>query len=227
MKSTRSAVIGFLFFGLLASSSAQAGVKLAQKIQTSKEVFRELLDTPDKKVPRELLERARCIVVIPGVIKGALGWGGKHGRGIVSCRSSLDTPGEWSAPVFVRVSGGSFGFQVGAQATDVVLFLMSEASIRSLLKSQFMIGGDVTVAAGPLGRSAELGTDVRLRAEIYSYAKSRGFFAGVSIEGARLAPHDKSNRRYYGEQISPREVLVEQAAIKMPREARSFVAALP
>ncbi len=203
---------------------AEASARLAQKMQTAEVVYEELLETPDKRVPEELLEKARCVAVIPGVIKGALGWGGRHGRGVLACRNS---GGAWSAPVFVRLSGGSFGFQVGAQATDLVLFLMSEASVKSLLKSKFTVGGDISVAAGPLGRSAELATDARLRAEIYSYAKSRGLFAGVALEGARLAPHDKSNRRYYGERIDPRAVLLEHAEIALPPEARSFRRALP
>ncbi len=206
------------------SSPAGADARLAQKIQTSEEVLRELLATPDHEVPDELLKRARCVAVMPGVVKGAFGWGGKHGRGVLSCR---DGEQGWSAPVFVRISGGSFGFQIGAQAADVVLFLMSDRSMKSLLKSQFTLGGDVSVAAGPLGRSAEASTDARLKAEIYSYAKSRGLFAGVSIEGSRLAPHDKSMTRYYGRPLDARAILIEHEMPELPSEARSFLAALP
>ncbi|MFQ5525309.1 MAG: lipid-binding SYLF domain-containing protein [Thermoanaerobaculia bacterium] len=227
MKSMYRAVIGALVavcLGAVVATPAVGDARLAQKVRTSEEVFQELLSSPDREVPEELLERARCVAVLPGVVKGAFGWGGKHGRGVLSCRNEA---GEWSAPVFVRVSGGSFGFQVGVQAADLVLFMMSERSIRSLLKSKFTLGGDVNVAAGPLGRSAEAATDARFRAEIYSYAKARGFFAGVSVEGARLAPHRKSMTRYYGQPLDARAVLVDHEMPELPSEAKSFLAALP
>lgn len=213
-----------LALAFAAPPSASADARLAQKVQTAEDVFRELMALPDREVPEELLERARCVAVMPGVVKGAFGWGGKHGRGVLSCRS--DEHG-WSAPVFVRISGGSFGFQIGAQAADVVLFLMSERSVKSLLKSKFTLGGDVGVAAGPLGRSAEASTDARLKAEIYSYAKTRGLFAGISLEGSRLAPHKKSMNRYYGRPLDARAVLLDHEMPELPSEARSFLAALP
>lgn len=203
---------------------AMADARLAQKVQTAEDVFRELLATPDHEVPDELLKRARCVAVMPGVVKGAFGWGGKHGRGVLSCR---DDEHGWSAPVFVRISGGSFGFQIGAQAADVVLFLMSKRSVDSLLKSKFTLGGDVSVAAGPIGRSAEASTDARLKAEIYSYAKTRGLFAGISLEGSRLAPHKKSMIRYYGRPVDARSVLIDHEMPELPSEAKSFLAALP
>lgn len=213
-----------LVVALLTVPAAFADERLAHKVRMAEEVFTELLETRDREVPKELLARARCVAVLPGVIKGAFGWGGKHGRGVLSCRND---EGSWSAPAFVRISGGSFGFQVGAQATDVVLFLMSERSVTSLLKSKFTLGGDVTVAAGPLGRSAEAATDARFRAEIYSYAKSRGLFAGISVEGARLAPHKKSIARYYGTSIPARNLLLEHEMPELPAEAQSLLAALP
>lgn len=220
-----SAALVVAILGALAvSGPASADARLAQKMRTSEEVLGELLATPDHEVPDELLKRARCIAVLPGVVKGAFGWGGKHGRGVLACR---DAGEGWSAPVFVRISGGSFGFQIGVQAADVVLFLMSERSVKSLLRSQFTLGGDVSVAAGPLGRSAEASTDARLKAEIYSYAKSRGLFAGISVEGSRLAPHEKSNTRYYGRPLDARAVLVDHEMPELPSEARSFLAALP
>lgn len=215
-----------LFFAIAAAGAAPAGAdaRLAQKVQTAEDVFRELMATPDHEVPDELLKRARCVAVMPGVVKGAFGWGGKHGRGVLSCR---DDEHGWSAPVFVRISGGSFGFQIGAQAADVVLFLMSERSVTSLLKSKFTLGGDVSVAAGPIGRSAEASTDARFKAEIYSYAKTRGFFAGISLEGSRLAPHKNSMTRYYGRPVDARAVLIDHEMPELPSEAKSFLAALP
>ena len=224
MSRSNQILAGLVALFALGAAVAHADERLANKMRMSRVVFEELLDSPDREVPEELLEHARCVAVLPGVIKGAFGWGGKHGRGVLSCR---DAEGNWSAPAFVRISGGSFGFQIGAQAADVVLFLMSERSVRSLLKSQFTLGGDVAVAAGPLGRSAEAATDARFRAEIYSYAKTRGLFAGVSVEGARLAPHKKSIARYYGNPIPARSLLLEHERPELPSEAVSFLEALP
>lgn len=217
-------ILILLSLAVSAAAPVLADARLAQKIQTAEDVLRELLATPDHEVPDELLSRARCVAVMPGVVKGAFGWGGKHGRGILSCRNDQK---QWSAPVFVRISGGSFGFQIGAQAADVVLFLMSERSVKSLLKSKFTLGGDVSVAAGPLGRSAEASTDARLKAEIYSYAKTRGLFAGISLEGSRLAPHRKSMVRYYGRPLDATALLIDHEMPDLPSEAKSFLAALP
>ena len=136
-----------------------ARMPLDEKVRLATEVYRELLEVPEEEVPQELLKASSCIAIIPGVIKGAFGWGGRHGRGVLSCRRA---GGTWSPLVFVSLSGGSFGLQIGAQSTDIVLFIMSERSVRSLLKSKFTLGGDLSVAAGPLGRSAEMGTDLRL-----------------------------------------------------------------
>ncbi len=219
-----AALVVMFVVAFTSGSPAMAAARLAQKIQTAEDVLRDLLATPDHQVPEELLEKARCVAILPGVIKGAFGWGGKHGRGVLSCRGGEHG---WSAPVFVRISGGSFGFQIGVQSADVVLFLMSERSMKSLLKSQFTLGGDVSVAAGPLGRSAEASTDARFQAEIYSYAKTRGLFAGISVEGSRLAPHRKSMIRYYGRPLSARALLIDHEMPELPSEARSFLAALP
>lgn len=202
---------------------AAAKVPPHEKVRIATEVYKELLEVPEREVPRELLQEAKCVAIIPGVIKGAFGWGGRHGRGVLTCRSNA---GSWSPPIFVTLSGASFGLQVGAQSTDIVLFFMSERSVRSLLKSKFTLGGDVSVAAGPLGRSAELGTDIRLRAEIYSYAKSRGLFAGMSVEGARLAPKQELIDRYYGERVWPDEVLFGRGVSNLPAESRRLIEAL-
>jgi lipid-binding SYLF domain-containing protein len=207
----------------LSVGATAAKMPLDEKVRLAKEVYKELFEVEDKEVPEALLDEASCIAIIPGVIKGALGWGGRHGRGVLTCRNQ----GGWSAPIFVTLSGGSFGLQVGAQSTDVVLFFVNERSVRSLLTTKFTLGGDMSLAAGPIGRRAELGTDLRLRAEIYSYAKSRGLFAGVSVEGARLAPHQKSINRYYGRRLWPEEVLFEDAVKEPPAEVRGLLEALP
>jgi lipid-binding SYLF domain-containing protein len=195
-----------------------------RKVDTALQVYRELIDLPEKKVPRSLLDDARCVAVIPNVIKGAFVWGGRHGRGIMSCR---DQAGQWSPLIFVKLSGGSFGFQIGGASADLVLFFMTERGAKSLIKSKFVLGGDGAVAAGPLGRTAEIATDIRLSAEIYTYAKTRGIFAGISVEGARLAPDKKWIERYYGDRAWPDDILFEQQAPSSPPESARFLAALP
>lgn len=198
--------------------------RFARKLERARDVYEELLEMPDRKVPAHLLKDAECIAIIPAVIKGALGWGGRHGRGVLSCRGRR---GKWSPPVFVKISGGSFGLQIGGESTDYVLFFMTEHSIESLLKSKFILGGDVSVAAGGLGRSAGGATDARLNAEIIAYAKSRGLFAGAALEGARLAADEKAIREYYGRHLDVRDVLFEHEVPRLPREAKALIAALP
>ncbi|MDH3253944.1 MAG: lipid-binding SYLF domain-containing protein [Acidobacteriota bacterium] len=222
-RSIALAVVVFTAASLSLAERAAAKVPPDEKVRIAAEVYEELLNVPEREVPRELVQEAKCVAIIPGVIKGAFGWGGRHGRGVLTCRTSA---GSWSPPIFVTLSGASFGLQIGAQSTDIVLFFMSERSVRSLLKSKFTLGGDVSVAAGPLGRSAELGTDIRLRAEIYSYAKSRGLFAGMSVEGARLAPKQELIDKYYGERIWPDEVLFGRGVSNVPVESRRLIEAL-
>ena len=218
-------VVGALIAMVAVSAGlAAARMPLDEKVRLATDVYKELLEVPEREVPQELLKQSTCIAIIPSVIKGAFGWGGRHGRGVLTCR---DDDGSWSPPIFVTLSGGSFGLQIGAQSTDIVLFFMNERSVRSLLKSKFTLGGDLSVAAGPVGRSAELGTDLRLRAEIYSYAKSRGLFAGMAVEGARLAPHMKSINKYYGERLWPEEVLFGTERPELPPESTSLIEALP
>jgi lipid-binding SYLF domain-containing protein len=225
MKKSVVLIVGMLVVSTVVfARPGSARMPLDEKVRMAAEVYQDLFEVPEKEVPRELLKASSCVAIIPGVIKGAFGWGGRHGRGVLSCRAA---GGSWSPLVFVSLSGGSFGLQIGAQSTDIVLFIMSERSARSLLKSKFTLGGDLSVAAGPLGRSAEIGTDLHLRAEIYSYAKSRGLFAGMSVEGARLAPHKKSMDRYYGERISPEDVLFGNPELNVPPESRRLIEALP
>jgi len=201
-----------------------APAKLVRKLEVARQVYTELMEVPDRAAPRYLRDQARCIAVIPRLYKGAFGIGGRHGRGVLSCKNQN---GDWSPPSFVQISGGSIGFQVGFQASDVVLFFMTEGSVLSLLETEITLGGDASVAAGPLGRSAEATTDLKLRSEIFAYAKSKGLFAGVSIEGARLGPDRKANRRYYGQPIPAKTILFGQRVTEVPPEARAFLAVLP
>jgi lipid-binding SYLF domain-containing protein len=199
--------------------------KYGERLIEAKQVFQELLSTPDRNVPEELLENAKCIVVIPDMVKGAIGFGARWGKGVMSCRNGQ---GGWSPPIFVSLKGGSWGLQIGAEKTDLVLFFMTVRGAKSLVtSSKFTLGGKVSVAAGPLGRSGEAATDLKLNAEIYSYAKSKGLFAGISLEGARLAPEKKANDAYYGAPVSSADILFHHKAPVVRAEAREFIGALP
>ena len=224
-------LIGFATIVAIASLAPQslakedADTKLSERLLDAKAVYQELLSTPDRSVPQELQEKCKCIVVIPGMIKGALGFGARWGKGVMSCRNSQ---GGWSPPIFVSLKGGSWGLQIGAEKTDLVLFFMTERGARSLVtSSKFTLGGKVSVAAGPLGRSGEASTDLKLNAEIYSYAKSKGLFAGISLEGARLAPQKDANDEYYGKPIRVQDILFGHNPPVVRAEAKEFLAALP
>ncbi|TMQ57184.1 MAG: lipid-binding SYLF domain-containing protein [Candidatus Eisenbacteria bacterium] len=223
--------IGFAAFVALVSlappspAKEDADTKLGERLLEAKAVYQELLSTPDRSVPEQLQENCKCIVVIPGMIKGALGFGARWGKGVMSCRNGQ---GGWSPPIFVSLKGGSWGLQIGAEKTDLVLFFMTERGARSLVtSSKFTLGGKISVAAGPLGRSGEASTDLKLNAEIYSYAKSKGLFAGISLEGARLAPQKDANAEYYGKPIGAQDLLFGHNAPVVRAEAKEFLAALP
>ena len=219
-----AAMLPTFALALTLASPALGDPKLEQRVRTANDVYRELLKEPDRGVPQALLERCRCIAVIPHVIKGALGYGARYGRGVISCR---DSAGHWSPISFITLTGGSFGFQIGGESSDFVLFFMTDRGARSLISSKFTLGGKASVAAGPVGRSAEASTDIKLDAEIYSYAKAKGLFAGISLEGARLAPDENANARYYGAPASARSLLFGKHAPKSPPEAQEFLSALP
>ena len=199
--------------------------KLDQKLKDATAVYHELLSTPDRGVPEALLKGCRCIAVIPNVIKGAVVYGARYGTGVMTCR---DPGGKWSPPCFVSITGGSWGLQIGGESSDLVLFFMNERGARSLMTSSKMtLGGQASVAAGPFGRSAEASTDLKLNAEIYTYAKSKGLFAGLSIAGARLAADKKANAQYYGRPVSVKQLLFDKQAPRSPAEAEAFLTALP
>ena len=204
--------------------SARAADALSAKLTDARAVYQELLSAEDRGVPQALRDGCHCVAVIPHVLKGAIGIGGRYGRGVMSCR---DTSGRWSAPSFIKLTGGSFGFQIGGESTDLVLFFMTERGARSLIDSKFTLGAAAGVAAGPVGRSGEASTDIALKAEIYSYAKSKGAFAGLSLEGSRLAPDDSSNHTYYGPSVSAKKLLFEDAGAGGHKEAEAFRDVLP
>lgn len=195
----------------------------ARRLTRAAAVLAELRGLPDSTLPDRLFEDCTCIAVFPGVMKGAFGWGARLGRGVVSCRDSLN---RWSPPSFLTLTGGSFGLQFGLQSVDLVLFVMTPHGARSLIRSGFTLGGTGSVAAGPVGRSAEGATDIRLAAEIYSYARAKGLFAGISLEGARLNTDGRAVERFYGMNYTPETILFDQA-VPRPTPADTFLRALP
>ncbi|HSQ60018.1 MAG TPA: lipid-binding SYLF domain-containing protein [Acidobacteriota bacterium] len=196
----------------------------ARRLGDARAVFLEIRDMPDAEVPQPLLERCRCVAVFPGVVKGAFGIGGRRGHGVMSCR---DSAGVWSAPTFLTMTGGSFGFQIGVEKADVVLFFMSERGARSLVESKFTLGAKAGVSAGPVGRSAEAATDLKLDAEIYSYGRSKGAFAGISLEGAKVAADKSANERAYGRKIETKAILFGRPELPRSKATASFLDVLP
>lgn len=211
--------------GILAAAAHAAADAAAEtrRLARAATVVTELRTLPESTLPDRLFEDCTCIAVFPGVIKGAFGWGARLGRGVVSCRDSSD---RWSPPSFLTLTGGSFGLQFGLQSVDLVLFVMTPHGARSLIRSGFTLGGTGSVAAGPVGRSAEGSTDIRLAAEIYSYARAKGLFAGISLEGARLNTDGRAVERFYGMSYTPETILFDQA-VSRPAAADTFLRALP
>jgi SH3 domain-containing YSC84-like protein 1 len=180
------------------------------------QVFREIMQSPDKGIPHDLLGQAACVAVFPSVIKGGFIVGARYGRGVASCR----TASGWSAPAFFDLEGGSFGLQIGAQATDLVMLFMNEGGMKSLLSDRFELGGDASVAAGPVGRQVGAGTDLKLDAQILSYSRSRGLFAGLELKGAVIRPDKKDMEDAYGPSVTAGEVL--RGGIKAARPLLVF-----
>ncbi len=192
-----------------------AGVLHAQsdvdkRLDAAATVFSEVMQTPDKAIPQELIDRAQCIVVIPGMKGGAFIFGAKYGKGFLSCRKKSGTG--WTAPGSVRIEGGSFGLQIGGTETDVILLVMNERGADRLLSSKFTLGGDASVAAGPVGRSATAQTDAYMTAEILSWSRSRGVFAGVSLQGSTLRQDSDDNKSLYGKSIDNTDIVSKEVA---------------
>ena len=203
------ALIAVCAISPLATLHLRADAKDTERLQDAATVFKEIMDTPDKGIPQDLLEKAHCVVIVPGLKKGAFIVGAKYGKGFLSCR---DKAGQWSAPGAVRVEGGSVGFQIGGSETDVVLLVMNSRGADKLLSSQFTLGGEGEVAAGPVGRTAAAQTDAKLTAEILSWSRSRGAFAGVSLQGATLRQDEDVNKDLYGKKMTNREIVEKSVA---------------
>src|SRR5437764_7392629 len=198
----------FLACALLLPAFAANDVKEEKRVKESGEVLKEILDIPDN-IPQDLLDKAECLVVLPSVKKGAFGVGGSYGRGVMVCRRGEHYTGPWGAPALYALEGVSIGFQIGGQATDFVLLVMNPKGARSLLSSKVKLGADASAAAGPKGRTAEGATDVVMSAEILSYSRNKGLFAGVSLEGSTLRSEGSANEKLYGKKLSAKEIIRE------------------
>ena len=187
-------------------------------------VLKEILDVPDN-IPQDLLDKADCVVVFPSVLKAAFVVGGSYGRGAMTCRRGDNFNGPWGAPSMMALEGGSFGFQIGGEATDFVLLVMNDRGANGILSSKVKLGGDASVAAGPVGRSASAETDASMRAEILSYSRARGIFAGISLEGSTVRPDGDANKRIYGEKISAKDIVIAHET-HVPPAAEGLISTL-
>jgi lipid-binding SYLF domain-containing protein len=203
-----------------AAIAADRAIRVDDRLEASTETLTNMMRAADKGIPQDLIDKARCVVVIPGMKKAGFIFGAEEGRGFAVCRHD----GRWSAPAAMRTEGGSFGFQIGASETDVVLLVMNEGGMRHLLSDKFTLGGDASVAAGPIGRAATAQTDAMMSAEILSYSRSRGLFAGISLQGATLRPDGETNRELYGHDVTNHQILTGD--LKTPEAAHRFEHAL-
>jgi len=210
-------IVSVAGLGLVLPAVALDREDVLKSIKKPTRVFHEIMATPDKGIPRDLLEKAKCVAIIPGEEKLAFIFGGNYGKGLATCR----TGNGWSAPMFVAVGGGSVGFQIGGSFTDVVMLFMNDHALQSLMGDKFKIGADATVAAGPVGRQAAAGTDIRLNAEILSYSRSKGIFAGASVDGAVVQADKSGDQAMYGSNVTRREIL--HGGITVPEPAQRLV----
>ena len=201
--------VALVVLGLMATSLSAAG-KAVERCDTAAKVLDEVMGTPEKAVPEDLINKAQCIVIVPGVKKAGLGFGGEYGKGVLVCRSKGGSG--WTGPSTVRIEGGSFGLQIGGSSTDVIMLVMNERGQEKLLQSKFTVGADAAAAAGPVGRDAQAQTDAQMHAEILSYSRSRGAFAGISLEGATLRQDADDNKAIYGKDVTPQQILNGEVA---------------
>jgi SH3 domain-containing YSC84-like protein 1 len=205
----------------VAAATMLAAETALERLKEAATVFTEIMATPEKGIPEELLGKAECVIIIPGMKSGAIGIGGKYGRGYAVCRKHS---AGWGAPAAMRVEGGSFGFQIGGQSTDVLMLVMNDRGMQHLLKSKFTLGGDASVAAGPVGRQTSANTDASMGAEILSWSRSRGLFAGVALQGATLRNDDEGNNELYGKNLTSKEILTSD--VTPPSDAQSLLTTL-
>jgi SH3 domain-containing YSC84-like protein 1 len=222
-----SIVAGLLGLPALLNPSpvrADDKAKEEDRLQNAGVVFKEILDIPDD-IPQSLLDKAECVVVLPSVLKAAFIVGASYGRGAMTCRAGEDFHGPWSAPTMMALEGGSFGLQLGGQATDFVLLVMNGRGASAILSSKVKLGADASAAAGPVGRDAAAATDVTLRAEVLTYSRARGLFAGISLEGSTLRPDNDANERIYGQRLDSKDIALK-GAVPIPPAAKLLISTL-
>lgn len=217
MKRCTTVLLMFLF---AVSAWAQDRDKQIERVESAGNILQEIMSAPDRGIPQDILGSAKCVAVVPSLLKGGFVVGGEFGHGVASCRND----GRWSAPAFFGVKGGSFGFQIGGQAVDLVMLVMNDSGMRNLLASKFELGADASVAAGPVGRHAEGATDWKMRAEILTYSRARGIFAGVALKGAVVSQDRDGTRLFYGRMVPFKTLLTGEMAA--PAEAQPFLGAL-
>ena len=212
--------------GLLAALAlpAYGQKKEEERVENAGKVMQEILNAPDS-IPQSVLDKADCVVVLPSVVKFAIGIGGSYGRGVMTSRGGKDFKGKWGAPTMMALEGGSAGLQLGGQATDFVLLLMNSRSANAILTSKVKLGGDASAAAGPVGRTASADTDVTMRAEVLSYSRARGLFAGISLEGSTLRPDNDANKNLYGKQLEAKDI-VFTGNVQAPPSASTLITTL-
>jgi lipid-binding SYLF domain-containing protein len=215
---------GIFAFAPSSFARSREDLKATNRLQDATTTMQEILDMRDG-IPRDLLAKARCVIVMPSVLKAAFVVGGSYGRGTMTCRTGKDFSGTWGAPAMYALEGGSVGFQIGGEATDYVFLVMNDRGVRSLLHSKVKLGADASIAAGPVGRSLAADTDAYVRAEILSYSRARGVFAGVSLEGSTLRPDNRANRELYGRSVSAEEI-INGSEVRTPKAAHDLIALL-
>jgi lipid-binding SYLF domain-containing protein len=210
----------FLFACCVVTVFAQE--KENARLKESHSVLKEILGTPDKGIPRDLIDKSECVVVFPSVKKAAFVVGADYGRGVITCRSGADFRGPWSAPAMFALEGASFGFQIGGEATDFVLLIMNEKGANSVMSSKVKLGADASAAAGPVGRTTSAETDVVMKAEILSWSRARGVFGGVSLEGSTLRSDDGANKNLYGQHLDAKQI-VREGKVKTPEAGKPLI----
>ena len=225
MKKVWISLLSSLFLAATASTLRAADdTKEVDRVENAGKVISEILNVPED-IPQDLLDKADCVIVLPSVLKAAFIVGASYGRGVMTCRSGANFDGSWGAPTMMALEGGSIGFQLGGEATDFVLLLMNDRSAKAVLSSKVKLGADASAAAGPKGRSASADTDVTMRAEILSYSRARGAFAGISLEGSTLRPDNEANKKLYGKEIGAEDIVLK-GAVKAPASARQLLETL-
>ena len=221
----RRFIFCFLAFGMLALPlSAKDNKKETERLENCGTVLKEILNIPDD-LPQDLLDKAECVIILPSVLKAAFGFGGSYGRGAMTCRTGEHFTGPWGAPTMMALEGGSFGLQLGGQATDFVPLVMNPRGARAILHSKVKLGADASAAAGPKVRTAEGATDITLRAEVLSYSRNRGLFAGLSLEGSTTRPDNAANEKLYGKKVEAEDI-VRKGAVAVPPSGQELIGLL-